>query len=119
MTMIVTSMNLKLNKFNVNLLKLLLNDVLQGTILTVCNYSCHFDPKYWTEPQKFNPERFLGEDGKFQAPKSGFFAFGQGNFTLKSENNIGRRRFKLFEKCFFFALHSFRNNILFHPQEKK
>ena len=77
------------HKFNVSLLKWLTNDVLQGTVVSVCNYSCHFDPKYWTEPLKFNPERFLGEDGKFQAPKSGFFAFGQGNFTLSNEDTIG------------------------------
>ncbi|KAA0200344.1 Cytochrome P450 CYP3214A7 [Hyalella azteca] len=51
----------------------------KDTIIIVSNYSVHHDPRYWEEPDKFYPERFLDENGtKFTAPKQGFFAFGSG-----------------------------------------
>lgn len=31
-------------------------------------YSIHRNPKYWKDPQVFNPERFLGPDGKVKVP---------------------------------------------------
>ncbi|XP_018026595.1 cytochrome P450 2L1 isoform X1 [Hyalella azteca] len=51
----------------------------KDTIIVVSNYSVHHDPRYWEEPDKFYPERFLDEKGtKFTAHKQGFFAFGSG-----------------------------------------
>ena len=46
--------------------------------MTVSNYSIHNDARIWDEPDVFKPERFITEDGEFQAPKDGFFAFGAG-----------------------------------------
>ena len=46
--------------------------------MIVCNYSVHNDTRIWDKPGVFKPERFITEDGKFQAPKEGFFAFGSG-----------------------------------------
>ncbi|KAA0201725.1 Cytochrome P450 CYP3214A, partial [Hyalella azteca] len=48
----------------------------KGTLLRVGSYSIHFDPRYWTDPEDFNPDRFLDPSGRYVAPKNGFMAFG-------------------------------------------
>ncbi|XP_018009634.1 cytochrome P450 2L1 [Hyalella azteca] len=51
----------------------------KGTVVTVANYSIHHDPRYWDDPHKFYPERFLDDSAtKYTAPKQAFFAFGSG-----------------------------------------
>jgi len=50
----------------------------RGTQMVVANFYIHHDPKIWDKPKAFSPERFITLDGKFQAPKEGFFAFGSG-----------------------------------------
>ncbi|KAA0190606.1 cytochrome P450 CYP3214A14 isoform 2 [Hyalella azteca] len=53
--------------------------VAKGTTVQVANYSIHHDPRYWDDPHKFYPERFLDDSAtKYTAPKQGFFAFGSG-----------------------------------------
>ena len=54
----------------------------QGTAITLANYLCHYDTKYWHEPQTFRPERFLNSEGKFQVPKEGFAPFGIGTHQI-------------------------------------
>ncbi|GBN87558.1 Cytochrome P450 2U1, partial [Araneus ventricosus] len=39
-------------------------DVLKGTIILANNWGLHNDTNYWKDPEKFQPERFLLEDGK-------------------------------------------------------
>lgn len=34
------------------------------TVITPCLYSASMDLKYWKEPQKFNPDRFLNDNGE-------------------------------------------------------
>lgn len=50
----------------------------KDTVITVCNYSVHFDPTYWNDPEQFLPERFINDAGEYKAPREGFFAFGSG-----------------------------------------
>ena len=37
---------------------------LQDTMIWCILYHMMRDPDYWTDPDTFNPERFLGEDGQ-------------------------------------------------------
>jgi len=50
----------------------------KGTNVVTANVTMHYDPKYWENPEEFNPDRFVTAEGKFHAPKEGFFAFGSG-----------------------------------------
>jgi len=67
----------------------------KGTIVSVANAHIHMDPKYWTNPEDFNPARFITIEGKFQAPKEGFFAFGSGRRQCLGET-LARMEYFLF-----------------------
>jgi cytochrome P450 len=47
-------------------------------------YALHFDPKYWNEPEKFNPSRFI-ENGSVVKPPS-FLPFGCGKRVCMGES---------------------------------
>ncbi|XP_018019415.2 cytochrome P450 2L1 [Hyalella azteca] len=58
----------------------------KGTLVQVANYSIHHNPRYWDDPHKFYPERFLDESAtKYTAPNIGFFAFGSGRRQCAGE----------------------------------
>jgi cytochrome P450 len=52
----------------------------QGVIILVCPYVMHRDPRWFPEPEKFQPERWLPENVAAQPerPKFAFFPFGGG-----------------------------------------
>ena len=47
----------------------------KGTSIFCPTFLCHFDEKYWDAPNKFFPERFLGDNSK-EAQKMAYFPFG-------------------------------------------
>ncbi|XP_041987465.1 probable cytochrome P450 305a1 [Aricia agestis] len=47
------------------------------TSVLICVGDTHFDPEIWEEPEKFNPDRFIGEDGSFVNLEH-IYPFGQG-----------------------------------------
>jgi len=48
-----------------------------GTKLYLCQYVMHRNPRYWPEPERFDPERF-NESAKKERPKFSYFPFGGG-----------------------------------------
>ncbi|XP_077300845.1 cytochrome P450 6j1-like [Arctopsyche grandis] len=48
-----------------------------GMTVIIPMYALHTDPKYFSEPEKFNPDRFT-EEGKSNIQKGAYLAFGDG-----------------------------------------
>ena len=57
--------------------------------------SIHYNPENWPEPERFNPDRFLDETGKFVAPKSGFVPFSVGKRFCLGQS-LAEKEFFLF-----------------------
>ena len=49
----------------------------KGAVLAVSQWNTHRDPKYWSEPLRFDPDRFLPENSVAR-PKYAYFPFGGG-----------------------------------------
>jgi len=48
-----------------------------GSLVVVCQYAMHRDPRYFPDPERFNPERFTPE-AKAARPQFSYFPFGGG-----------------------------------------
>ncbi|ROT68380.1 Cytochrome P450 2L1, partial [Penaeus vannamei] len=58
----------------------------QGTIVSTAAGAMHHDPRYWNNPEKFMPERWLDDQGKFTTKKEGFLPFGVGKRVCVGES---------------------------------
>ncbi|XP_061386673.1 cytochrome P450 6g1-like [Musca vetustissima] len=65
-----------------------------GMTMFICTYGLHYDPKYWPEPHKFNPERFVPENKVTLLNSMTYLPFGAG-----PHNCIGARLAMLQLKC--------------------
>lgn len=64
-------------------------DIPKGTTIIANNWGLHNDTKYWDEPEKFKPQRFLTEDGKetIMKPES-YVPFSYGEYLFNYFNNL-------------------------------
>ncbi|XP_062587481.1 steroid 17-alpha-hydroxylase/17,20 lyase-like [Saccostrea cucullata] len=44
-------------------------DIPKDTVVIINHYALHRDPKYWENPEKFDPNRYLNEEGKVDPTK--------------------------------------------------
>lgn len=58
---------------------------LQGTIIFSSLYGSHIDTDTWKEPDLFQPERFLDEDGRFSPKLDKSLPFGSGKRLCAGE----------------------------------
>ncbi|XP_055941707.1 uncharacterized protein LOC129971757 [Argiope bruennichi] len=61
-------------------------DIPKGTIVVANFWNAHHDPRYWKEPEKFNPERFLSKDGKSVVKSNNFMPFSTGRRACPGES---------------------------------
>lgn len=61
-------------------------DVPKGTIVLSNFWNAHNDPRYWSEPEKFNPERFLSKDGKSIVKSKYYMPFSLGKRNCPGES---------------------------------
>ncbi len=52
--------------------------IARGTILVAPQYAVHRDPRWWPNPDRFDPERFTAA-AKAARPRGAYFPFGAGN----------------------------------------
>ncbi|GFT37915.1 cytochrome P450 2J2 [Nephila pilipes] len=61
-------------------------DIPKGTIVIANFWQAHNDLRYWDEPEKFKPERFLGKDGKTIVKSKYFMPFSVGKRACPGES---------------------------------
>ncbi|GFU51077.1 vitamin D 25-hydroxylase [Trichonephila clavipes] len=61
-------------------------DIPKDTIVIANFWQAHNDPRYWDEPEKFKPERFLSNDGKSVLKSKYFMGFSLGKRVCPGES---------------------------------
>jgi cytochrome P450 len=78
-------------------------------------WSCMRDEKYWTEPNKFDPKRFIDENGSFKCTNPAMMPFSAGKRACIGESIARLQLFLIFTSLlqkfsFEFACEHERNN---------
>lgn len=108
----------------------------KGYLILANIWAAHHDADYWKEPLKFDPTRFLNEDGSKLVKQESFLPFSAGKrscpgemlavvevfmfttFLLQSFNIKGRPGSALTEKAIFtgFATSPHKPDLVFEPR---
>ncbi|XP_042219419.1 cytochrome P450 2L1-like [Homarus americanus] len=75
----------------------------KGTIVMGAQETVHHDLRYWDRPDKFLPERWLDQQGKFTTKKEGFLPFGVGKRSCLGEA-LARMELFIFSTTVFQSL---------------
>ncbi|XP_068216738.1 cytochrome P450 2L1-like [Palaemon carinicauda] len=72
----------------------------KDTMVTSATMSIHHDDRYWDDPDRFLPERWLSPEGKFVMRKEGFLPFGTGKRACIGES-LARMEIFIFTTSIF------------------
>jgi cytochrome P450 len=61
------------------------HDVPAGTLVLLCPYLVHRDPRFWDDPLAFNPDRWIDPPAR-ERPKLAYFPFGAGRRSCMGES---------------------------------
>ncbi|CAG0893259.1 unnamed protein product [Darwinula stevensoni] len=87
----------------------------KGTIVFANVWACHMDPKFWPDPGKFDPGRFLNPDGTLKTKVPSYFPFSLGKRQCPGES-VALMEIFLF-MAIFMQKFTFRTTIgLPHPK---
>eukprot|EP00058_Branchiostoma_floridae_P001707 XP_002587195.1 hypothetical protein BRAFLDRAFT_61690 [Branchiostoma floridae] len=78
----------------------------KDTVVTVNVWSVHHDPNLWPEPEKFDPSRFIDDDGKY-VKRNEIISFSIGRRVCPGEQLARMELFLIFTsllQCFTFKL---------------
>lgn len=75
-------------------------DVPKGTMVMINHWGLHRDPNYWKDPEKFNPERFLDENGKLSMKPESWLPFSAGRRVCLGET-VGKPELHLIFSSIF------------------
>ncbi|XP_035684256.1 cytochrome P450 2U1-like [Branchiostoma floridae] len=82
-------------------------DIPAGTQVLPNLWSAHMDPEYWSDPEKFDPRRFLDSDGKVATRPESYMPFSTGRRVCLGEQLAKMELFLIFSsllKHFTFKL---------------
>ena len=68
----------------------------RDTFIMVNMWSCMRDPVYWTEPDTFNPKRFINKEGKFDCRNPAMMPFSVGKRACTGESLARLQLFLIF-----------------------
>ena len=57
-------------------------DISEGAMIISNLWAIHHDPDFWEEPERFNPERFLSEDGRVDPHEEHLIPFSIGKWVI-------------------------------------
>ena len=88
----------------------------ENTFIMVNMWSCMHDPEYWDEPEKFNPKRFINEQGKFECKNPAMMPFSIGKRACTGESLARLQLFLIFTSLLQKFIFSFSSDLNYNDK---